>query len=206
MAPCGPREGSVRSGGLVEVIKRSGSGHAVKEGAALASGLHMRRPVESVPDREVGYLKQALALATENGARGRRPFASILVIRGEAVSAQVDEEQEASDETVCSEVLTIRAAIAERGAAALHGGVLYCSAEPCTLCKRAIDWAGLRRVVFAAQRSVALGFGFDDPFFATLAAAGHDLPNAELVEHPIGGIDESFLAFQRFHAPAAHPS
>jgi tRNA(Arg) A34 adenosine deaminase TadA len=51
--------------------------------------------------------------------------------------------------------------------------VIYASCEPCPMCLGAIYWAGIRRIVYAADRYRAAAAGFDDEKIYSELALDH---------------------------------
>ncbi len=110
-------------------------------------------------------LRRAIALATENVARGKGgPFASLVVRDGKIVGEGVNSVTASNDPTAHAEVNAIRAAAQAEGSFTLAGCELYTSCEPCPMCLAAAYWARLDAVYYGASAADAASAGFDDAF------------------------------------------
>lgn len=95
------------------------------------------------------HLREAIALAAQARAAGRHPFGALVVSADGTVLARAGNQSAAGeDPTAHAETVAIRLAAATHGTAALAGGSLVTSAEPCVMCAGAAYWAGLARVVY----------------------------------------------------------
>ena len=111
------------------------------------------------------FMREALALATENVRTGEGgPFAALVVREGEIVARGTNRVTTNNDPTAHAEVEAIRAACAALGDFQLGGCTLYTTCEPCPMCLGAIYWARPDRVVYAATHEDAAAAGFDDAF------------------------------------------
>jgi tRNA(Arg) A34 adenosine deaminase TadA len=94
-------------------------------------------------------LREAIALAAAARAAGRHPFGALVAAADGTVLARAGNESAAGeDPTAHAETVAIRRAAAAHGTAALAGGALVTSAEPCAMCAGAVYWSGLSRVVY----------------------------------------------------------
>ena len=104
-------------------------------------------------EREVGFMRRALAAAEEAAGRGEVPVGAV-VVRGDQILAVAHNEREtANDPTAHAEVVALRRAAAALGSWRLTDADLYVTMEPCPMCAGALVNARLRR----------LYFGCDDP-------------------------------------------
>jgi tRNA(adenine34) deaminase len=104
-------------------------------------------------EREVGFMRRALAAAEEAAGRGEVPVGAVIV-RGDQVLAVAHNEREtANDPTAHAEVVALRRAAAALGSWRLTDADLYVTMEPCPMCAGALVNARIRR----------LYFGCDDP-------------------------------------------
>ncbi len=116
-------------------------------------------------------LRDAIALSADARAAGRHPFGALVVGADGAVLARAGNESAAGeDPTAHAETVAIRRAAAAHGAAALAGGALVTSAEPCAMCAGAAYWAGLSRVVY----------GLSERRLRTLTGAHPENPTLDL--------------------------
>jgi tRNA(Arg) A34 adenosine deaminase TadA len=114
-------------------------------------------------DPDVGFLRRAIALATDAaGQVGSGPFGSVVVHDGTVVGEGCNEVVRSSDPTAHAEVVALRAAARRLGTHLLEGCVVYASCEPCPMCLAAAFWSRVDRIVFAATRHDAAAAGFDD--------------------------------------------
>jgi tRNA(adenine34) deaminase len=104
-------------------------------------------------EREVGFMRRALAAAEEAAGRGEVPVGAVIV-RGDQILAVAHNEREtANDPTAHAEVVALRRAAAALGSWRLTDADLYVTMEPCPMCAGALVNARIRR----------LYFGCDDP-------------------------------------------
>ena len=108
------------------------------------------------------FLSMALEAASTNISEGGGPFGAVVVRDGKAISVSGNRVVPDSDPTAHAEVTVIRQAAAAMKTFDLSDCVIYSSCEPCPMCLGAIYWAGIRRVVYAADRHMAAAAGFSD--------------------------------------------
>ena len=122
------------------------------------------------------FLEQALELAREQSADGLSgPFGAVIERGGEVVGRGWNNVVRTRDPTAHAEVVAIREACAALDTHELDGCTLYASCEPCPMCLAAAYWAGIRRVLFAADRGDAARIGFDDEWlYKEIAAPAED--------------------------------
>jgi tRNA(adenine34) deaminase len=104
-------------------------------------------------EREVAFMRQALAAAEEAAGRGEVPVGAVVVLGDEVVAVAHNERETGSDPTAHAEVLALRRAAAALGSWRLTEADLYVTMEPCPMCAGALVNARIRR----------LYFGCDDP-------------------------------------------
>ena len=92
----------------------------------------------------------ALKLACEAAGEGEVPVGAIIVCEGEILAAGRNRMRELGDPTAHAEMLTLRAALAQRPGVLLSDCDLYVTLEPCTMCAGAIAHTRVRRVYFGA--------------------------------------------------------
>jgi len=104
-------------------------------------------------ERELGFMRRALAAAEEAAGRGEVPVGAV-VVRGDQILAVAHNERETdNDPTAHAEVVALRRAAAAIGSWRLTDADLYVTMEPCPMCAGALVNARIRR----------LYFGCDDP-------------------------------------------
>jgi tRNA(adenine34) deaminase len=110
--------------------------------------------VDTVPsDREVAFMRRALAAAEAAAGQGEVPVGAVVVLGDQVVAVAHNERETASDPTAHAEVLALRRAAAALGSWRLCDADLYVTMEPCPMCAGALVNARIRR----------LYFGCDDP-------------------------------------------
>jgi tRNA(Arg) A34 adenosine deaminase TadA len=111
------------------------------------------------------FMKQAIALATENVTSGRGgPFGAVIV-RGDAVIATgANEVTATNDPTAHAEVVAIRNACKAINDFCLDGCTIYTSCEPCPMCLAAIYWSRMEGIFYSGTAADAAAAGFDDAF------------------------------------------
>src|SRR5690606_15271222 len=95
---------------------------------------------------EADFLREAIALALANSARGGRPFGAVVVRNGEVIATGVNEIAITNDPTAHAELLAIRAASKALGSPDLSGCTVYASGHPCPMCMAAMRMAGVGEV------------------------------------------------------------
>lgn len=144
-----------------------------------------------------GFLRHAIALATENVRAGGGPFGAVVVRRGEIVAQGVNRVTPDHDPTAHAEVVAIRGACAALGDFHLPGCVIYTSCEPCPMCLGAIYWARLEAVYYGSRRDHAAAAGFsDDQIYREipLPPGERSIPARQLLTDEA---EEPFAAWQR---------
>ena len=112
-----------------------------------------------------GFMRQAIALATENVTSGRGgPFGAVVVREGEVIATGVNLVTASNDPTAHAEVTAIRNACQSLATFQLDGCDVYTSCEPCPMCLAAIYWARCRTIYFGNTAEDAANAGFNDSF------------------------------------------
>src|SRR5215469_2084778 len=119
----------------------------------------MRSEMQGNPE----FMRQAIALATENVTSGRGgPFGAVIVRDGAVIAAGANEVTTANDPTAHAEVVAIRRAGAALGEFRLSGCEIYTSCEPCPMCLAAIYWSHCDAIFYGNTAKDAADAGFDD--------------------------------------------
>ncbi|MFR9777211.1 nucleoside deaminase [Micromonospora sp. MS34] len=101
------------------------------------------------PDDEK-FLRRAVAIASEAGASGERPFGSLLVdADGTILIEDHNTVVSDSDITAHPELKLARWAARELAPDVAAGTTMFTSCQPCPMCATAIARSGLGRVVYA---------------------------------------------------------
>ena len=106
-----------------------------------------------IGERELAFMRRALAAAELAGGRGEVPVGAVVVVGDEVVAVAHNERETGGDPTAHAEILALRRAAAALGRWRLTDADLYVTMEPCPMCAGALVNARLRR----------LYFGCDDP-------------------------------------------
>ncbi|WP_198321050.1 nucleoside deaminase [Azohydromonas aeria] len=97
-------------------------------------------------------MQLAIAASRRALAAGNRPYGAVLLsAAGELLLEAGNRQATDADCTAHAEMVLVREATVRLGTAALRGGTVFASGEPCAMCAGALFWAGVRRVVFAAS-------------------------------------------------------
>ncbi len=122
-------------------------------------------PASEIPESELTelteYVREAVRISREHVARGGIPFSGVVVNGGHILGTGFNRVREDNDPTAHAEVVALRAAAATYGLHATDGATLIASGEPCALCYMAALYFNVGRIVYAADRRTAAGYGFD---------------------------------------------
>lgn len=103
----------------------------------------------NLTETDSAWLRRAIERAVAAAALGNRPFGAVVTgADGQLLSEGENHNTSSGDCTAHAEVAALREASLRHGRAALAGGTIYASGEPCVMCAGAIFWSGIRRVVF----------------------------------------------------------
>jgi tRNA(adenine34) deaminase len=120
---------------------------------AAAASLSAAEGGNQVGERELAFMRRALAAAELAGGRGEVPVGAVIVVGGEVVAVAHNERETGGDPTAHAEILALRRAAAALGRWRLTDAELFVTMEPCPMCAGALVNARVRR----------LYFGCDDP-------------------------------------------
>lgn len=99
---------------------------------------------------DTAHLRHAIAESRIARRRGDMPYGAVLAdASGTFLLAAQNTQVTQQDITGHAELNLLREASRRFGTAALRGGTVYASGEPCAMCAGAIYWSGAARVVFA---------------------------------------------------------
>ncbi len=110
----------------------------------------MSKPEPAPP--EPTPMQLALLEARAAADRGEVPVGAVIVDgkTGHLVAAAGNRTEERADPTAHAEMLAIREATENQGAARLENCDMYVTLEPCAMCAAAISFARVRRLTFGA--------------------------------------------------------
>lgn len=144
------------------------------------------------------FLRQAIALATDNVTSGRGgPFGAVVVRDGQIVAEAANSVTAGNDPTAHAEINAIRAAARSLNTFTLSGCELYTSCEPCPMCLAAAYWARLDVIYYGACAADAARAGFDDAFLYEEMCKAPDLrkiPSARLLGDEARASFEAWIA------------
>ena len=99
---------------------------------------------------DLAHLRHAIAASRSARRRGDMPYGAVLIdTNGTFMLAAQNTQVSERDLTGHAELNLLRQASRQFGPAALAGGTVFASGEPCAMCAGALYWSGVSRVVFA---------------------------------------------------------
>lgn len=147
-------------------------------------------------ERDLKFLKQAIALASEGMNSGNGgPFGAIVVRGDEVVGRGNNRVTSTNDPTAHAEVVAIRDACKNLGTFQLDDCEIYSSCEPCPMCLGAIYWARPKRIVFASTKKDAAAIGFDDDFIYKEIVLPLDQRSIETIQTSMQEADDVFQSW-----------
>ena len=120
---------------------------------AATASISLTEGANPVGERELAFMRRALAAAELAGSRGEVPVGAVVVLGDEILAVAHNERETGSDPTAHAEILALRRAAAALGHWRLLNADLFVTMEPCPMCAGALVNARVRR----------LYFGCDDP-------------------------------------------
>ena len=102
-------------------------------------------------ERDVRYMRMALAEAREAFEKGEIPIGAVIVCKGRIIARGHNLTELLHDVTAHAEMQVITSAANLLGGKYLTGCTLYVTVEPCVMCAGAIGWAQLPRIVYGAS-------------------------------------------------------
>jgi len=124
-----------------------------------------------ISDRDLHWLRRAIALSAEAKARGKHPFGALVVSADDIVITEAGNAfgWPDGDCTGHAELIAVRDASRLVPPQQLATAALYTSAEPCVMCAGAVYWSGIARVVYALSEIKLLALTRNHPENPTLA-------------------------------------
>jgi guanine deaminase len=108
------------------------------------------------------FLKRAVEIAGNGISEGCGPFGAVITKDQKIIAEANNRVVLSHDPTAHAEIIAIRKASAVLKTHNLSGCVIYSSCEPCPMCLGAVYWSGMKKVVYASDRSEAAASGFSD--------------------------------------------
>ncbi len=144
--------------------------------------------------------EELLRMAVKEALDGIRaghggPFGCVIAKDGEVIDRGHNRVLVDNDPTAHGEISAIRNACRTMKTIDLSGCTLYTSSEPCPMCKAAISWAKVGRVVYAATMEEANDvLGFKDKRMSEAMERGEELTPSE--QHHVPGYLEPFEEYR----------
>ena len=142
-------------------------------------------------------MAEALALASQAGARGEVPVGAVVVYQDSVLGRGGNQPIARSDPTAHAEILALRAAAAALGNYRLTGCSLYVTIEPCLMCAGAILHARLSELVFGAADPKTGVCGSVLDVFAERRLNHHTVVRGGVRAEECGRLLSSFFAGRR---------
>jgi tRNA(adenine34) deaminase len=111
------------------------------------------------------FMRRAIALAQQNKDS---PIGCVIVSDGKIIGAAHNDVESQCDPTAHAEILAIRRSCQAVGTSQIKGATLYSTLQPCGMCTMALIWAGIRRVVYGAERHQVHSMYFEDRHLDTM--------------------------------------
>ena len=142
------------------------------------------------------FLKMAIEEATIGIRTGHGgPFGCVITKNGKMLAKGHNRVLVDNDPTAHGEIAAIRNACSQLGTIDLSDCTLYTSSEPCPMCKSAICWAKVGRVVYAASmREASDILGFGDLRMSISLERGENLTPSECIH--VDGYLEPFQEYK----------
>ena len=146
---------------------------------------------------EVGFMREALALAEEARRAGEVPVGAVVVADGAIVGRGFNAPISRHDPTGHAEIAALRDAARTLGNYRLPGCDLYVTLEPCAMCAGAILHARIGRVVFGARDSKTGACGSVVDLFAEPRLNHHATVTGGVLGDECGALLSAFFADKR---------
>ncbi len=110
-------------------------------------------------NRDEKFMKRALELACEAGARGEVPVGAVITRNGKIIAEGKNSREGAKNALCHAELIAIDAACRALGGWRLTDCELYVTLEPCPMCAGAVVNSRIKRVICGARDPKAGAFG-----------------------------------------------
>ena len=94
------------------------------------------------------WMSLAAAEARKAEKEGEVPVGAVAVLNGKKIASAHNRPIKSNDPTAHAEILTLRKAAKRVRNYRLSGIILYVTKEPCPMCKGALVWARVKKVVY----------------------------------------------------------
>lgn len=163
-------------------------------------------PAGTVPtaaERDVHYMRMALAQAELARARDEVPVGAVVVQGDTVIAAGFNQPIGLADPSAHAEMVALRAAAQALANYRLPGCEIFVTLEPCLMCAGAIMHARLARVVFGARDPKTGACGSVVDVFAETRLNHHASVTPAVLEDECGQALSTFFAERRRAARAA---
>ncbi len=97
---------------------------------------------------DIRWMSVALKEAQKAESKGEVPIGAVAVLNGKKIASAHNASISKKDPTAHAEILCLRRASKRLGMYRLNGIILYVTKEPCAMCKGALVWARVERLVY----------------------------------------------------------
>lgn len=149
-------------------------------------------------NKDRSFLRLAVKTACDGIEEGGGPFGAVITRNGKIIAAANNRVVISHDPTAHAEVLAIRKASEALNTHDLSECTLYASCEPCPMCLGAIYWSGIRKVVFASNRTDASSTGFNDSLIYNEIGLDPAERKIKFIHIPDAGGEEAFRIWDQF--------
>lgn len=115
----------------------------------LPTGLDLSEVVHSLSHDPMQLALKIMELG-HDPSKGFKPFGAVITKDGVVLATGLNTCSADRDPTAHAEINAIRAAARQLGSLDLGSCSLYCSAQPCPMCRAAAFHAGIRTIVYAS--------------------------------------------------------
>jgi len=155
-------------------------------------------------NKDRSFLSLAVKTACAGIEGGGGPFGAVITKNGKIIAAANNKVVISHDPTAHAEVLAIRKASEALNSHDLSQCTLYASCEPCPMCLGAIYWSGIRKVVYASDRTDASSAGFNDSLIYNEIGLDPAERKITFVHIPDAGGEEAFRKWDQFEGKISY--
>ena len=101
-------------------------------------------------DKDLNFMRQALAEAKKAFAEGEIPIGAVVAIGDRVIARGHNQTERLSDPTAHAEIIALTSAFNFLGSKYLPDATLYVTIEPCLMCAGALYWGKVGRIVYGA--------------------------------------------------------
>ena len=150
-----------------------------------------------MPQTDIDYMQQALALAQQAAQAGEVPVGAIVVKDGIIIGRGSNAPIGTHDPTAHAEILAMRDAAQHLGNYRLVDCTLYVTLEPCAMCSGAIQHARIARLVYGASDPKTGACGSVINLMAEPKLNHHTEVSSGILAQECGAVLSSFFSARR---------